>query len=223
MSFVYKSNCPVKNLFISVGLFISLWLASLSVHAQPQVVMPLQSNQSAPSFQAQDVRGNAVSLKTFQGHFLLLAFMRNAGCPVCNFHIHQLLTKADSLQKANIAVVLVYESTNENLLHYLNQDEPMPFTFIADPQQQLYSLYGVKGDMGKLMKGLFYGAMGKMRQGKRLFRSAMKQDGHVSTVGADFLIDPKGQILDAHYSQFFGDHLTTAQIIHQVQLVSARN
>ena len=185
--------------------------------------MPLQSNQPAPNFQTQDVRGNAVSLKALQGHYVLLAFMRNAGCPVCNLHIHELSTKADSLQKANVVVLLVYESTKENMLRYLNQDESMPFTFIADPQQQLYSLYDVQGSMGKMMKGMFHGAMGKMKQGKKLFRSPMKQDGHASTVGADFLIDPQGRILDAHYSQYLGDHLTTAQILHEVQSMSAHN
>ena len=146
-----------------------------------------------------------------------------AGCPVCNFQVHELLTKADSLQKTNLAVVLVYESTKEHMLSYLNQDEPMPFTFIADPQQQLYNLYGVQGGMGKIIKGMFHGAMGKVKQGKKLFRSPMKQDGHASTVGADFLIDPQGRILDAHYSQFLGDHLTTAQILHAVQPMGAHN
>ena len=213
----------MKNLFVSFGLCASLGLAALSVHAQSKAIMPLQSNQPAPIFQTQDVRGNPVSLKALQGHYVLLAFMRNAGCPVCNFQVHELLTKADSLQKANVVVVLVYESTKENMLRYMNQDGPMPFTFIADPQQQLYNLYGVRGGMGKMMKGMFHGAMGKMKQGKKLFRSPMKQDGHASTVGADFLIDPQGRILNAHYSQFLGDHLTTAQILREVQPKSIYN
>jgi thioredoxin-dependent peroxiredoxin len=204
---------PIISLFLGVNL----WLASFSVHAQPPTPMPLQANQPAPNFQTEDVYGKPVSLSALRGQFVLLSFMRNAGCPVCNFHVHELLKKADSLRAANVAVVLVYESTKATMVEYLQQADSMPFSFVADPQKQLYSRYQVGRDMGKMMSGMFHGAMRKMTAGKKLFRKSIKQDGDAMRIGADFLIDPQGRLHTVHYGRYLGDHLTVAQLVQQTQ------
>jgi peroxiredoxin len=80
---------------------------------------------------------------------------------VCNFQVHELLAQADSLKARNIVVVLVYQSSRENLLGYLS-GQVLPFTFVADPDNQLYRSYGIAHGMGKMMKGMFNGAWGKM-------------------------------------------------------------
>jgi len=52
---------------------------------------------------------------------------------------------------------------------------------------------------GKLMKGMFYGAMSKMKEGKKLYKTKIKQNGNTNRIGADFLIDENGKILTAYY------------------------
>lgn len=201
-------------------MLTGLWLTTAALHAQPQPA-PMLRSTPAPDFQTEDVNHRSVSLQAYRGQYVLLSFMRNAGCPVCNLWVHQLRQQADTLRHANVAVVLIYDSTPENMRRYLEQAEPLPFTFVADPNHDLYALYNVGGGMGKMMKGMFHGAMGKMKQGKRLFRSPIRQDGRMTTIGADFLIDPQGQLLTAHPGRYLGDHLTVGQILQAVRPLTA--
>jgi peroxiredoxin len=174
--------------------------------------MKVQAGQQAHDFQTEDIYGTPVSLTRLRGRPVLISFMRNAGCPVCNFQVHELLEQADSLKARNIAVVLVYQSSRQNMLEYLS-GQSLPFTFIADPDSKLYIRYGIGQSMGKMMKGMFKGAMGKMQKGKKLFKSPIKQDGKSTTIGADFLIDEQGKVVKAHYGEYLGDHLQPAQVL----------
>jgi len=66
--------------------------------------------------------------------------------------------------------------------------------------------------MGKVLKGMFHGAMGKMNNGKKLFKKKMKQDGHMNRITADFLIDENGKIVTSYYGKFVGNHLPIESI-----------
>jgi hypothetical protein len=57
------------------------------------------------------------------------------------------------------------------------------------------------------MKGMFHGAMGKMKEGKKLFKKKIKQDGTANRISADFLIDENGNVASAYYGKYIGDHL----------------
>jgi hypothetical protein len=43
--------------------------------------------------------------------------------------------------------------------------------------------------------------------GNKLFKKPMKQDGALTRIPAEFLIDEKGKLILAHYGKFMGDHL----------------
>jgi thioredoxin-dependent peroxiredoxin len=47
----------------------------------------------------------------------------------------------------------------------------------------------------------------KVKEGTKLFKKPMKQDGHVSRIPAEFILDEKGVVALAHYGRFIGDHL----------------
>src|SRR6478752_7166131 len=100
--------------------------------------MPLKINQNAPDININDVFNNKISLYNFKGKKVYLAFMRFAGCPVCNLRVHHLLKHADAFKAKNIEVVLVYESSIANMRMYL-EDSSYPFTFVADPENRLYN------------------------------------------------------------------------------------
>ncbi len=174
--------------------------------------MRLQTNTPAPAFETTDVFDAPFSLEAAKGSKVLLAFMRFAGCPVCNLRVHELRKNADRFKKQNIKVVLVYESSKETMREYL-KDEAFPFTFIADPQNKLYDLYSVEKSLGKLLSSLFKGMMAKVQAGQKLYKKKPTDDGKVTRMNAEFLIDAGGKIVKAHYAEFLGDDLPISAIL----------
>ncbi len=80
------------------------------------------------------------------------------------------------------------------------------------PCTNLLHPYAVEKSVGKFMGSMFHGLMGKARKGGKLFRSKIKQDGSLTTIGADFLIDEQGKVVNAHYGNFVGDHLPVDEL-----------
>ena len=175
--------------------------------------MALQVKQTAPEFNINDVFGNPVSLHKYKGKNVYLAFMRFAGCPVCNLRVHHLLKYADAFKAKNIEVVLVYESSLANLRTYL-EDSSYPFTFVADPESTLYHAYHVEKSWVKLMGSMFKGMLGKVRTGEKLFRQKPPMDGNMNRMEAEFIIDKNGKLAIAHYSAFLGDNIDIEKILN---------
>jgi peroxiredoxin Q/BCP len=169
--------------------------------------MRIQSNQQAPIFHTTDVNGSVINLTSLRGRQVYLSFERNAGCPVCNLRTHELLKRAQYFLDHGIVVIMVYESSSEKMREYLGH-EVYPFHFIADPRNELYNKYGVERSMGKVMKSMLHGIIGKAMKGKKLFKKPMKQDGHQDRIPAEFLIDKERMIRLAHYGRYIGDHLS---------------
>jgi thioredoxin-dependent peroxiredoxin len=174
--------------------------------------MALQATQIAPDFTIQDVYDHTISLRNYKGKKVYLVFMRFAGCPVCNLRVHTLLKHANAFKEKNIEVVLIYESSVENLRIYLN-DEAYPFTFVADPQSTLYIKYEVEKSFAKLLMSLFKGMLDKVKKGEKLFKKKPELDGKVTRMEAEFLIDSKGKLIIAHYGSFLGDNVSIEKIL----------
>ena len=196
---------PVRSL-LAAGL---LW--AMPAVAGAPVLSRLQARQPGRDFAVADVYGQPVSLANLRGHKVLLAFMRNAGCPVCNLRMHQLLEQADYFKAHNLLVVAVYESTPTRLREYV-ADQPLPFTLIPNPDQSLYQRYGLEVSGSKALKSVLHGVMGKARQGQQLFAHPIEQDGNKNRIGADFLLDEQGTVAVAHYDRYIGDELPIADI-----------
>lgn len=178
--------------------------------------MKIKEHQSAPGFTLQDVNGNTINLSDYKGKKVLLSFFRNVGCPVCNLRFHELQEKSDYFRSKSLVHLAIYESSVENMKKYLEGETPYA-VMIPNPDESLYKRYAVDKSMGKVMKGMFYGAMSKMKNGKKLFKSEIKQDGNMTRIGADFLIDEKGVVKKAYYGGYVGDHLPLAEILKFIQ------
>jgi thioredoxin-dependent peroxiredoxin len=168
--------------------------------------MKIQAPQEAPLFSIKDVNGTSVNLADYKGKKVMLTFYRNVGCPVCNVRFHELEEQASYFKSKGMILLAIYESTADNMKKYL-EGEAVFATMIPNPEQNLYELYDIDRSMGKMMKGMFHGAMGKMKKGKKLFKQKIKQDGNSNRIGADFLIDEKGNVQTAYYGKYVGDHL----------------
>lgn len=174
--------------------------------------MKLSTHQPAPQFIVKDVFGDIIRLEEMRGRKVYLAFERNAGCPVCNLRVHTLLKHADSFAKNNITVLLVYESAETKMREYLG-GKSYPFHFIADPDNTLYKRYNVGQSFTKLLKSLLNGLVPKVIEGKKLFTKAISQDGHITTIPGEFMIDEHGNLSIVHYGNFVGDYLPVHTIL----------
>lgn len=203
----FKTN-QMKKLLTLLGAA----LLAIALHAQQNKKMKINVNDTAPDFIVTDVNNNNVTLSKFKGKRVLLTFYRNVGCPVCNLRFHE-LSHYDSFFKANnVVLIAVYESSSENMLTYLANEEVYPH-MIPDSSQLLYALYDLERSTGKMLKSMFKGAMGKMKKGRKLFKTEIKQDGNANRIGAEFLIDENGIVSIAHYGSYIGDDLPIEQII----------
>lgn len=189
-------------------LLIAVVLVQSSLSAQSMKITP---NQPAPDFSTTDAYGQPLSLHDLKGKKVLLSFQRFVGCPICNVRMHELLGAYDSLKRQNLELVVVYESSPENLLKY-TEDAKFPFRLIADPEAKLYAQYGVGRSLGKMLNGMFHGGMKKARDGGKLYNQKLPRDGSLTRVEADFLIDPAGRVITAHYGHFVGDDLPLDEI-----------
>jgi thioredoxin-dependent peroxiredoxin len=195
------------SLLVGVLILFSQFLAAKPKRNKLKIKPP----QPAPAFNFRDVYGKTANLSDYQGKKILLIFYRNAGCPICNLRFHELQEQASYFKEKGLVVLAVYESDNATLKNYVGEDQ-FYATLIPDPSLKLYELYAIEKSMGKMMRGMFHGAMPKMKKGKKLFKTKIKQDGNGSRIGADFLIDENGTIAVAYYGQYAGDHLSIESI-----------
>lgn len=179
--------------------------------------MQLSSNTTAPTLRTQDVFGTPFDLLAAakSGQKILLSFFRSAGCPVCNTRVAQLMGNALRWNEQGLIIVAVYESTRENMLEYVQDStgrRRFPFTIIADPERKHYQTFHIETSFAKMMGGFMKGSVVAMAMKGSDFsqsHSKPKQDGTMTRIGADFLIDERGIIQTAHYGAFLGDHLAT--------------
>lgn len=194
-------------------LLIAIAAFSLSIQSftANKTEMKIKQAQSAPGFTTNDVNGRTLNLADYKGKKVLLTFYRNVGCPICNLRFHEIQEQADYFKSKNLVVLAIYESSAENMRKYL-QDENTYAVMVPNPEQNLYQLYDIDKSTGKALKGIFHGAIGKAKQGKKLYTTEIKQDGNGNTIGADFLIDENGIVHTAYYGKFIGDHLPVEKI-----------
>ncbi|WBM74079.1 redoxin domain-containing protein [Saprospira grandis] len=180
----------------------------------------LHSGDEAPLFNTTEVRGEKLKLRKLlkEQERVLLVFMRHAWCPVCNLRSHELMERYEELKAANYEVVVVYESPQEQLIRYV-EDHELPFKVVADPSGELYRSYKIERNPDKLKaamqdeKTLAHIEKGK-KSYKKDFRSYMaKGEKPDALIPADFVLDHKGNILQAYYGKTLDDHLPLEELI----------
>lgn len=170
-------------------------------------VVRLIEQQEVPSFSTTDVLGQPLSREGLRGKRVLLSFMRDAGCPICELRLARLAQRADSLKAARTRVVLVYESDAATMRQYL-VDKDLPFTFVADPDGSLYDLFGLEKSLAKVALGFVKGAGKQIKAGKKLQTQEISREGAEKTrITADFIVTENGIIERAYYGRYLGDHL----------------
>jgi peroxiredoxin len=164
--------------------------------------MRLKPGDRTPPVAATTIRGVPVAIPDPSSGFVHLQFRRFAGCPVCNFHLHTLRKRLADIKAAGIREVAVFHSSTEEMVHYQGQ---LPFDCIADPTKALYRAFGVALHPRVLLAG-FRGVLTTRRFYK-------KAENGILGLPADFLIDPKGKIVAAHYGTHAYDNWDADELL----------
>jgi peroxiredoxin Q/BCP len=118
----------------------------------------LKPGDKAPTFSLKNQAGEKVSLKDFKGQKLVIFFYPKDMTPTCTVEACNLRDNYDALQKKGIQVIGVSPDDEKSHIKFIDKHE-LPYTLLADPEQEMLNKYGVWGE--KSMYGRKY--MGVLR------------------------------------------------------------
>ncbi len=186
----------------------------VAVYDEGMPNLKLKTGKKAPALNAEGVLGERVMLTAYKDSYVLLAFMRYSGCPWCNLAIHRLSLECKILKKQNCKVIVVVQSSKENILEniYARHAVKPPYPIIADPEGDLYKKYHVSPSIKAVAHSLSKIPHWVHSVKKEGF-SQGSMDGNFFMVPAWFLITPKTQkIAKAHYGSSYYEHETFTEV-----------
>ena len=111
----------------------------------------LRHGDSAPDFSGYDLLDQPARLGDYRGRWLLLSFYRYASCPLCNLRVHDLSRRHTAWQTQGMEMLAVFQSPPDKLRQYVGR-QLTPFPLMPDPQQRLYTQYGVRHSWAGFLK-----------------------------------------------------------------------
>ncbi len=138
-----------------------------------------------------------------------LQFLRFAGCPYCNLHMHSYVLRKNEIDAAGIKEIVVFYSSVKALLPYQKQ---IPFDIIADPEKKLYKEFGVESSLLSIFdpRSWIAGIKGLLQKD---LRGPMSFQGGVLGLPADFLIAPNGKVIAAKYGTHAYDQWSVDELL----------
>lgn len=176
--------------------------------------MRLEAPLKAINFFTRDIYGEEFNLSQFKGKKVLLSFFRDAGCPFCNYRVHELIEKQPEWQNKNLTIVTVFSDSDQEIKDYV-ADSPRPFTMLADQHLAIYNLYGVEQSSFALLKAFIFKLPTIIRGFMKGARTS--KNPHSLLVPADFLIDEEGIIQEIWYGKNTASHMPMNMIEHFIQ------
>ncbi len=178
----------------------------------------LQVGDTAPLFKTTDVLGRHVDLSSCKDPFVLMVFLRYAGCPWCNLAVHRLALEYPLLKRDGCEVIAFVQSDKKNVLAniYGRHSLQPPFSIVADNDRIFYDLYKVQSSMmavARSIRKVPYWLQATFHHG---FRQA-EVDGDLFLVPALFVVNTRtGKIVGSEYGKSFYDHDTFTTIYEQL-------
>ena len=146
-----------------------------------------------------------------------LQFRRFAGCPICNLHLQSMARRHDEIAAAGVREVAVFHSSVDDMLPHQGQ---LPFAVIADPGRALYAEFGVEKSPRAVLHPRAWTAPLKPRTYPMIFRAVLAGGSPAPRHGdsplglpADFLIEPDGRVLAAHYGRLANDQWSVDELL----------
>lgn len=147
-----------------------------------------------------------------------LQFRRFASCPVCNLHLRSVARRHDEIMAAGVREIAVFHSSVDAMLPHQGE---LPFAAIADPNQELYTEFGVQRSLRSVLHPRAWSAPLKpyawsvaLRERRAIAarKSATERDSMLG-LPADILIDASGRILAAKYGRHAGDQWSVDELL----------
>ena len=136
----------------------------------------LKVGDSAPDFKAKDFNGQSIDTKALRAEGpLVLVFLRGFGCPYSRKHLGQMRDDYEKFIERNAKIIVVARHDPKKVKDYWTENK-LPYIGIPDPDAKLGDLY---------------------HQQKKLLKLGL--------MPAMFVVDEKGKIVFAHYSNGMSD------------------
>ncbi len=116
----------------------------------------LKTGDKAPSFEAQNQKGETVRLSDFKGRKVLLFFYPKASTPGCTAEACNLRDNYQEFQSRGYEVIGVSADNEKKQLNFSEKYE-LPYNLLADTDRKVIEAYGVWGPkkfMGKEYDGI---------------------------------------------------------------------
>ena len=170
----------------------------------------LRVGDLAPEFCLPDFGGGQIRLSELRGQKVWLIFNRQSTCALCNPHNIQIMALHGKLRQSGVQIVSVWGSTLADLSQGIGKLRP-PYPVLADPFDETYDRYGLAHSLKGFLdvRNLSTAVTGLRMMGL----SALKDDGELTRMPAEFLINEDGVIEAAHYNSYGVDWLPTEQVL----------
>ncbi len=178
----------------------------------------LQVGSAPPEIRTRDVAGNPVRIPEEKNGYVLLTFFRGSGCPLCRLRFQEVEDRAAELKTHRVESIAIFED-QENFLRLYTSNKPSFTRLVADPDGNWYRSYELEKSFWGLMKTMLHGGMKKASAGNSLLATTHGGSGG-TRLSAEFLIDGSGKIIDAHYAEYVGDHLSLDTILQETPITT---
>lgn len=162
-------------------------------------------------FAGDGLNGKVISLSSYRGKKVLMAFFRDTTCPFCNMRLRELILNYPRLQEKNIDVIALFPSSIDEIKKYSGQQLP-PFEILADPNEYIYREVGVKKNGLGMFKTILQikKMIAVIKSGFMNSKSMTK----APILPLDILIDENGDVVHYYQGSDYGDHLSLEKILN---------
>ena len=174
----------------------------------------LTIGSKALNFEAKQMDGSSFDFASLKGKKILLSFLRNGACAMCNLRVHELVQQHDRFEEKGIQIVTVFESPVEDMIPYVAKQHP-PFLLLSDANGSSHEKYGLETSEEKIAHVMMNNlAADRIKEAAAAGFALTKQEGsNFYRLPADFLIDENFVVRKLHYSDFVIDHMPIAEIL----------
>jgi thioredoxin-dependent peroxiredoxin len=150
----------------------------------------LSEHSPAPDFTLLDAQGNAISLSSYQGQWVVLYFYPRDLTPGCTTEACGFRDAYTDLQELNAVVLGISTDDAKSHQKFINK-HTLPFVLLTDADgavATIYESYGPKKFMGRDLVGIYRNTFLISPDGKiaKIYRK-VKTEGHAAQVLADLV------------------------------------
>ena len=169
---------------------------------------PLQVDAAAPDFALPGIGHAPFRLADLRGKKVLLSFLRNAQCAICNLWVATTMRRAPEWRAAGLEVVAVFESTIEKLVAQFEGRVPT-FAVLADPEGALHEVFQSRTDPARVtaIAELPATAEALERAARAGFPARREEASNFFRIPSEILIREDGTVAAIHVAEDLANHL----------------